>query len=425
MGKLHKQAKELLHAATKVYHYRRDVTPEDRLQELDNAVGEVDELSKKGSDDLEALEAAMGRLDSLLSKIGGKMYPKTFWNDNIEVGLVAAILVIGVRAFFFQPFIIPTNSMYPTYSGMNAVVYEDADESPSTAKKAINKVTLGASHFRLDSPKSGRVRIPVFSHATGADQGLNQMGVARFKIVDGRKWFGILPAQKREYVFYVDDQPLTLRVPFEFNLDDLIKDVFFPEAQSLGQLRYEMHQANTLNVLSNNPIIETNKTVAAGDAVIEFDITLGDALFVDRLSYHFIRPDAGDPFVFRTRDIPGIEGGSNNYVDKYYIKRIGGVGGETLEIIDGTLYVDGEPRDEVEAFGRNSRRDDEYHGYINRDLLGVGRKLEIPENSYVALGDNSGNSLDSRYWGFVPEKSVIGKAIFIYYPFTKRWGVAE
>jgi signal peptidase I len=58
-------------------------------------------------------------------------------------------------------------------------------------------------------------------------------------------------------------------------------------------------------------------------------------------------------------------------------------------------------------------------------LTGVGVKNEIPTGNYVALGDNSANSLDSRYWGFVPEKSVIGKAIFIYYPFTKRWGFAE
>lgn len=425
MGKLHKQAKELLHAATKVYHYRRDVIAEGRLEELDKAVGEVDVLSKKGADDLKALEAAMDRLDALLHKVGGKMYPKTIWNDNLEVGLVAAILVIGVRTFFFQPFIIPTNSMYPTYSGMNAVVYEHDDESPSASQKVINKLTLGASHFRLDSPKSGNVRIPVFSQALDKDQGVNQMGVARFKIVEGRKWFGVLPAKKREYVFYVDDEALTLRVPMEFNLDDMIKDVFFPEAQSLGQLRYDLHQANALNAFSANPIITTNTTLDAGDPVIEFDITLGDALFVDRLSYHFVRPGPGDSFVFRTRDIPGIEGGSSNYVDKYYIKRIGGAGGETLEIIDGTLYADGEPRDEVEAFERNSRRDDEYNGYINNNLLGVGLKLEVPEYNYVALGDNSGNSLDSRYWGFVPDKAVIGKAIFIYYPFTKRWGVAE
>ncbi|MDP4645206.1 MAG: signal peptidase I, partial [Opitutales bacterium] len=130
---------------------------------------------------------------------------------------------------------------------------------------------------------------------------------------------------------------------------------------------------------------------------------------------------AGDPFVFRTREIPGIEGG----VDKYYIKRIGGVGSETLEIVDGTLLANGEPRHEVEAFGRNADREGEYGGYINTNLLAEGRQLTIPDDSYVALGDNSGNSLDSRYWGFVPDTSVIGKAIFIYYPFTKRWGLAE
>ena len=87
--------------------------------------------------------------------------------------------------------------------------------------------------------------------------------------------------------------------------------------------------------------------------------------------------------------------------------------------------VDGAPRDEVEAFTRNAAQEGEYGGYINHTLLAEGRKLEVPEDKFVALGDNSANSLDSRYWGFVPEKSVIGKAIFIYYPFTKRWGAAE
>ncbi|MDP4883190.1 MAG: S26 family signal peptidase, partial [Opitutales bacterium] len=124
MSKLQKQAKELLQSAHKIYHYRRDLIPEGRLDELEKAVGEVDTfMRKKPCNDVD-LEAAMGRLDGLLGKVGGKMYPKTFWNDNIEVLLVAAILVIGVRTFFFQPFIIPTNSMYPTYSGMNSVVYE-------------------------------------------------------------------------------------------------------------------------------------------------------------------------------------------------------------------------------------------------------------------------------------------------------------
>jgi signal peptidase I len=96
-----------------------------------------------------------------------------------------------------------------------------------------------------------------------------------------------------------------------------------------------------------------------------------------------------------------------------------------LRFRDGTLLVNGEPRDEVEAFGRNAAKEGEYNGYINQKLLAEGREMVIPDGKFVALGDNSGNSLDSRYWGFVPEKSVIGKAIFIYYPFTKRWGPAE
>jgi signal peptidase I len=144
------------------------------------------------------------------------------------------------------------------------------------------------------------------------------------------------------------------------------------------------------------------------------------------LTYHFRKPKAGDPFVFRTQKILQAVGkATGDYTPKYYIKRIGGVENETLEIVDHTLIVDGQPRDEVPAFGRNARLEGEYVGYQNVKLLAEGKKMKVPENSYVALGDNSGNSADSRYWGFVPQESVIGRAIFIYYPFTKRWGLSE
>jgi len=147
---------------------------------------------------------------------------------------------------------------------------------------------------------------------------------------------------------------------------------------------------------------------------------------VDRFSYHFKKPKVGDPFVFRTDEIiESVGDATGDYTPKYYIKRLVGVEGETLEIRDGALLVNGQPRDEVEAFGRNASKEGEYDGYKNVKLLSKGRELLIPDDKFVALGDNSGNSADSRYWGFVPEKSVIGKAFFIYYPFTKRWGLAE
>lgn len=402
ISKQKKAGKEILQAAHKVYHYRRDVIPEGRLSELDKAVGELDGLIRDKAVKAEPLDAAINRLDALLRKIGGKIYPKTFWSDNLEVALVAAIIVIGIRTFFFQPFIIPTNSMYPTYSGMNAVLYENKDEEPAALTKTLRFLTLGARHKSLIAQNSGQVEL------------------AGIRQVPAKKWI-FLPTVLTEYTFLVGGVPHAIRVPVDFDMRSTIEGSF-PQAQVIHDLEGKSY-------------FQLNSRVDAGEAILRFDITLGDALFVDRISYHFKRPDAGDPFVFRTGEIPGIEGGHGNIVDKYYIKRIGGVGGETLEITeDGILLADGEPRAEVEAFGRNARQEGEYNGYVYPSenpanppqlLTGPGARAEIPEGMFVALGDNSPNSLDSRYWGYVPEKSVIGKAIFIYYPFTTRWGLAE
>jgi signal peptidase I len=57
--------------------------------------------------------------------------------------------------------------------------------------------------------------------------------------------------------------------------------------------------------------------------------------------------------------------------------------------------------------------------------LKAGETLKIPEDSYFAMGDNSANSQDSRYWGYVPAKDVVGRPVVVYYPFTKHWGIAR
>ena len=409
MKKLRKQAKELLHAASKVYHYRRDVTSEARLQELEKSVSEIETMLHGESIDSVPFTAALDRLDTLLRKIGGKLHPKTFWSDNLEVILVAAIIVIGVRTFFFQPFIIPTNSMYPTYNGMNTAVYESSEASPNALRQVFNKLTLGAKHKSLIAESSGPVSLVLVPDAETGEVGTSRP-------VSYRKYF-VLPATRAEYVFSVGGTLQSIQVPAEFDMLSAISQ-FFPDSN--------LKVAVPSKESPSGKALQLNHSVKVGEPLMRFDITLGDALFVDRISYHFKRPKAGDPFVFRTNDIRAELGRlTGDYSDKYYIKRIGGVGGETLEIKDSTLYADGEPRDEVEAFARNASQEGEYGGYINQSLLAESRTLEIPDDKFIALGDNSANSLDSRYWGFVPDRSVIGKAIFIYYPFTKRWGVAE
>ena len=400
MRKLRKQAKELLHMASKVYHYRRDVIPETKLAELEETVSEVESMRMDKTVEPELFQSAMERLDGLLRKIGGKIYPKTFWSDNLEVLLVAAIIVIGFRTFFFQPFIIPTNSMYPTYNGMTYEIYTNEGDSPDLAQRAFNKIRLGSKHKSLIAENSGSVSLLLFQNKEG--------GITTSREVSYLKFF-ILPSKRAEYVFLVGDMIQSIQVPIEFNMLPVIRD-FFPDAN-----------LTTSVPSAKSPVgraLMMNRTAKKGDLLMSFDINLGDALFVDRISYHFKRPKVGDPFVFRTREIEDLG-------DKYYIKRLSGTSGETLEIQDGTLLVDGKPRDEAKAFVLNAEKDGEYEGYVNIGLLAEGRKLTIPENSFFALGDNSDNSRDSRYWGFVPDKTVIGKAFFIYYPFTKRWGLAE
>ena len=389
--------------ASKVYHYRKDLIPEAQLAELDKAVHKVESTYTDKASEPESLKTAITQLDTLLRKIGGKIYPKTFWSDNLEVLLVATILVIGVRTFFLQPFIIPTNSMYPTYNGMTYTIYAPEDASSDGLVQRISKkLRLGAKHKSLTAKNEGKLLIPIAGH--------NKKGELVFTgtQVSGRKWL-VLPAILNEYRFYIGGRAHILRVPGEFDISALLREVFVSDnSRIVPSMKSPSGFA-----------LDTGHFLKAGDTIVRFDINLGDALFVDRISYHFKRPKVGDPFVFRTREI------SEKLGDKYYIKRLAGTSGETLEIRDGALLANGALRDEAEAFVLNAEKKGEYEGYLNMGLLSEDSKLTIPKNKFVALGDNSDNSLDSRSWRFVPDKAVIGKAIFIYYPFTKRWGLAK
>ena len=169
--------------------------------------------------------------------------------------------------------------------------------------------------------------------------------------------------------------------------------------------------------------VSTGKTFQKGERLLSFDILTGDQLFVDRMSYHFSEPKVGQGFVFRTRNIKGVER-EGKYTDKYYIKRLVGVPGDTLEVKEPALYRNGKEIEGSAAFGKNAQREGLYRGYVNIERLDAGKTVTIPEDSFFAMGDNSSDSLDSRYWGTVPGKDVIGKPLFIYYPFTRRWGPA-
>jgi signal peptidase I len=176
-------------------------------------------------------------------------------------------------------------------------------------------------------------------------------------------------------------------------------------------------------------LVPLGRTLKAGEPIVRFDILTGDQLFVDRISYQFVRPRVGQGFVFRTDNIPEIE---RNFGSQYFIKRLIGVPGDTVEIREPGIIRNGAPITGSDAFNANASLKAPYKGYVNAShddprysQLFQGDQVTVPARAYLALGDNSHNSFDGRYWGFVPEKDVIGKPLFIYYPFTRRWGTAR
>ena len=97
-------------------------------------------------------------------------------------------------------------------------------------------------------------------------------------------------------------------------------------------------------------------------------------------------------------------------------------------IIDGRIAFD-ENRKQVEGLTKSIFMNSlGYPGYrsegllTNRELITVPDKNSSGTNAYFAMGDNSTDSLDGRAWGFVPDNEIIGRALLVYYPFTKRWG---
>jgi len=167
-------------------------------------------------------------------------------------------------------------------------------------------------------------------------------------------------------------------------------------------------------------------------------VMVGDHLLVDKLSYApagalskyvlpYEEPKRGDIIVFRyPMDIR-----------QNYVKRVMGVPGDHLRIQDKVLYVNGKKLDE--PYAQHKFPDLEpYRDTFPSEPVGpvVDRakqmlaehvkdgELVVPPENFFAMGDNRDNSLDSRYWGFVPRENIIGKPLVIYWSYdapTEDW----
>ncbi|MDN5361701.1 MAG: signal peptidase [Moorella sp. (in: firmicutes)] len=122
----------------------------------------------------------------------------------------------------------------------------------------------------------------------------------------------------------------------------------------------------------------------------------GDRIIVNRLAYRLGDPQRGDVVVFHYPLDPSRD----------YIKRVIAVGGDTVEARNNVLYVNGQPQPPASYLPP---------GVVYSDFGPV----KVPANNYFMMGDNRNNSADSRVWGTLDRRLVIGKAMLIFWPLNR------
>ena len=139
-------------------------------------------------------------------------------------------------------------------------------------------------------------------------------------------------------------------------------------------------------------------TIPSGS--MEDTIEVGDNVWSEKVSYYFRDIEQGDIVTFEDPETTG----------RTLIKRVIAVGGQTIDLIDGSVYVDGELLDEPYTNGKATEPLETASG------VEITYPYTVPEGYIWVMGDNRTNSADSRYFGPVSVSSVTGRAALIYWP---------
>ena len=173
-------------------------------------------------------------------------------------------------------------------------------------------------------------------------------------------------------------------------------------------------------VLAEGVQAEAVKPFRIPSGSMEPTLTIGQRVLVDRISYRFSSPQRGDIIVLHpptslvcaVAQAPGqpCPQGNGREASVYFIKRIVGLPGERLSVRDGHPVINGrELSNEPYTAPCPS----------NVPACNLPDPITIPKGYYFVMGDNRGNSDDSRYWGPVPRSWIVGRAFFTYWPLNR------
>jgi signal peptidase I len=393
----------------KLLNHQRDILAPKAIEELETVTRNL-RVAAGSTIDAAGLKAQMGELEKTANK-WLKPYPNSTLRENTEVLLVALAVAMGIRTFFLQPFKIPTGSMQPTLYGVTSTNLPPDFQIP-TGLQRVKEWFQGTSYIHITAPGDG-----VFE---GADEPV------RFAIFNVKQ------------TYYFAGKSMTIWAPPDY-----------------GSLLLTPTRDGTKRDIPSRAQVHPGQFFRKGQDIIKLKINAGDHLFVDRLTYNFKAPERGEIIVFETHGITGLP---PEQQDTFYIKRLVGLGGETLQIQKdyevvgvpgrplsipvGHLVIDGKPLSASDSrfenlysfYGAVPGRtvleyvENRYYGHAMLELLGPGvgsepaRDFEVGPDRFFVMGDNTMNSSDSRYWGDFSQQRVIGKSFFVYWPITERFG---
>ncbi|MBJ06452.1 MAG: signal peptidase I [Verrucomicrobiaceae bacterium] len=410
-----KEAKLLHKGSRKFLNYKRDLLEEEKVAEIEEARARL--LASIKASDREGVISAEKQVNQACENALPRYRRPNALEENIEVFFVAIVIALGIRAYFLQPFRIPTGSMRPTLNGIIGHKLEK-DKFPSFPAKTWQAVTGGRKyiHQRLSNDDEREIRI----HPYLRDRNGNSLPYIE---------------QRQKWHFFSETT---------IHFVDGVEKIKAPRSaiEQMGGL--------DRNHLKSNR--DGSRWWIVPNTIVSGYTTSGDLVLVDKVSYNFRRPRRGEVFVFDTRDITGITERSETPqgAGSHYIKRLVGVPGDNLQIVGSDLYVDGEPaRDKpIRQVMRSEGRHEGWPGYKYAEPDGRTRYLDKPGDvlalksredllaagegpiaatllrEYAAMGDNTANSLDSRYWGQVRDYNLVGPAFLSLWPFTSQhWGL--
>ena len=381
LSKTVRQATAMRNHVAKILNHQRDILSPQAVEALQSSMLELEKAVAEPADK-PALEKQMEKLENVANK-WLKPYPNAAWRENVEVLLVALTVAMGIRTFFVQPFKIPTGSMQPTLFGVNSrnLINEPNFKIP-TGWARVREWFEGVSYLHVVAENDGELSVSP---------------PLRFLIFNIKQTVAI------------GGNPTTIWFPPDYG------------SQTLEQ-RAEIHPGAIFH---------------RGEEVIKLQVNAGDHLFVDRVTYNFRPPERGEIIVFETKGIPAeFRDGPGWHIppDQFYIKRLVALGPERVQIgNDRHLILNGQRLDsstphfeKVYSFNPDEPpRESHYSGHVDGHMPYFQAHPDgvlLAKGEYMVMGDNTLNSLDSRYWGPFPATAVIGKSFFVYWPISDRFG---